>query len=126
MENKYLNTFTPFTRTSSLSWQSQLRHSVRLYLAMGSQPVDAQELESHLRRTEEELIQYLLEGNPPTVTALAQAQTILDMAQSALLSSEGEVKQLLQELANYQQTNLLSSAAPDQPPLPTDGAAYPS
>ena len=108
MEHKYETPLIPFAFTSNTSWRNQLRQSVRLYLAMGSLPVNAQELENHLRRTEEELIHYLLEGTAPTAAAVAHAQTILDMAQTALLNSEEEVQQLLSELAAEQ------AAAPQQ------------
>lgn len=113
MEHDYPTKFTIFTRASSTSWQSQLRCSVRLYLAMGEQPVQAKELEAHLRRTEEELLHYLLEGEPPTAAAIKQAQTVLDMAQSALLSSELEVQTLMRELTPEQASQ---SWMPENPP----------
>ncbi|MVN74902.1 hypothetical protein GO988_01030 [Hymenobacter sp. HMF4947] len=106
MEHDYPNRFAIFTRANNTSWQSQLRCSVRLYLAMGEHPVQAQELEAHLRRTEDELVHYLLEGEPPTTATLKQAQTVLDMAQSALLASEPEVQTLLRELTAEQATKL--------------------
>lgn len=100
MEHKYPTPLFPFVCTNNTSWQNQLRHSVRLYLAMGSPQVNAQELETHLRQTEEELIHYLLESSVPTAAAMARAQSILDMAQTALLNSEEEVQRLLHELAS--------------------------
>ena len=102
MQNMYPGSSVVFTRASSSSWQSQVRRSVRLYLAFGDQSVDAQELETHLQRTEEELLQYLLAGEPPTPDARKQAQTVLDMAQNALLGSEAEVQALLREFSAEQ------------------------
>ncbi|QKG52714.1 hypothetical protein [Hymenobacter sp. BRD67] len=102
MENPYNTTSVFVTHTYSASWQEQLRRSVRLYLALGGPAVNEQELLTHLQRTEQELLDYLLQGAIPTPEERERAQAILDMAQSALLRSEDEVELLLKELAAEQ------------------------
>lgn len=79
-------------------WQRQLRHSVRLYLALGSQPVNPTELELLLKSTEQELVDYLLQGDRPSAESVAQARHIVDLAQHRLLNSEADVEQLLREV----------------------------
>ena len=78
-------------------WQHQLRQSVRLYLALGSQPVNQEELEALLQSTEQELVDYLLQGERPSAESVAQARHLVDLAQHRLLSSEADVEQLLHE-----------------------------
>jgi len=78
-------------------WQDQLRQSVRLYLALGSQPVNADELESLLQSTEQELVDYLLQGERPSAESVAQARHLVDLAQHRLLNSEADMEQLLSE-----------------------------
>lgn len=97
MEQDYHPSLTLLARTATLSWQQQLRQSVRLYLALGANPLVEVELESILQKTEEELLSFLLEGEPSTAAARQQAQTFLDMAQNELLASEADVQQLLRE-----------------------------
>ncbi|GAB3638663.1 hypothetical protein GCM10027422_42530 [Hymenobacter arcticus] len=97
MENDYHPPLSLLARTASSSWQQQLRHSVRLYLALGANPLVELELETILQKTEEELVDFLLADGPPTAAARQQAQTFLDMAQNELLSSETDVQQLLRE-----------------------------
>ncbi|MDJ0367665.1 hypothetical protein QMK33_21170 [Hymenobacter sp. H14-R3] len=97
MEKDYHPSLSLLARTASSSWQQQLRHSVRLYLALGANPLVELELDSVLQKTEEELVSFLLEGEPPTDAARRQAQTFLDMAQNELLASETDVQQLLRE-----------------------------
>jgi hypothetical protein len=89
-----------FTRATSPAWQDQLRASVRLYLRLNTSPAIAieAELEALLRRSEQELLDYLLAGEPPTPAERQRAQEFLDMAQHQLLGSPGEVQQLLAEL----------------------------
>lgn len=84
-------------------WQHQLRQSVRLYLALGSQPVNPTELESLLQSTEQELVDYLLQGDRPSAESVAQARHIVDLAQHRLLNSEADVEQLLREVGATQQ-----------------------
>jgi hypothetical protein len=97
MEHDYHPPLILLARTASSSWQQQLRQSVRLYLALGANPLVEAELENILQRTEEELLSFLLQGEPPTAAARQQAQTFLDMAQNELLASEAEVQLLLRE-----------------------------
>ncbi|RZK31676.1 MAG: hypothetical protein EOO63_03535 [Hymenobacter sp.] len=100
MEPDYLPSISLLTRLHNPGWQDQLRHSVRLYLALGAEaPTTLEaELESLLQRTEQQLLDYLLAGEPPTPAARQQAQVFLDMAQHELLSSAAEMQELLEEL----------------------------
>ncbi len=98
MEKEYHPPLILLARTTSLPWQDQLRKSVRLYLALGANPGMELELENLLQRTEQEMLEYLLAGEPPTPAAREQAQTFLDMAQNELLASETEVQLLLSEV----------------------------
>ncbi|MGI4763364.1 MAG: hypothetical protein ACRYF0_21815 [Janthinobacterium lividum] len=88
-----------FTRTTSSAWQDQLRTSVRLYLYLNANPAVEAELEELLRHSEQELLDYLLAGEPPTPAARQRAQEFLDMAQHQLLGSSAEVQELLAELS---------------------------
>jgi hypothetical protein len=92
---------TPSPLTSS--WQHQLRQSVRLYLALGSQPVNSDELESLLQSTEQELVDYLLQGERPSAESVAQARHLVDLAQHRLLNSEAVVEELLSEVMAAEQ-----------------------
>jgi hypothetical protein len=87
------------SRTADPTWQGQLRACVRLYLSLTDDAALAQELDALLQRSEEELLDYLLAGEPPTPAARQQARHFLDMAQCQLLNSPIEVRQLLAELA---------------------------
>jgi hypothetical protein len=87
-------------RTADPTWQSQLRACVRLYLSLTVDAALEQELDDLLQRSEAELLDYLLAGEPPTPAARQQAQYFLDTAQCQLLSSPVEVRQLLAELAS--------------------------
>ena len=87
------------TRAASQTWQEQLRESVRQLLSMGADPLLAQELDVLLQATEQQLLDYLLAGAPPTPLARQRAQDFLDMAQHQLLGSTLDVQQLLAELA---------------------------
>jgi hypothetical protein len=90
-----MRSVVPSSATSC--WQDQLRQSVRLYLALGSQPVNPNELESLLQSTEQELVDYLLQGERPSAESVAQARHLVDLAQHRLLNSETDVEQLLSE-----------------------------
>lgn len=76
------------TRMQAATWQEQLRASVRLYLELGAKPSLAQEADALLQRTEEELLEYLLAGAPPTPPERQRARHLLDMAQYALLDAQ--------------------------------------
>lgn len=99
------------SRAIDPTWQDQLRACVRLYLSLTTDPTLGQELDDLLQRSEQELLDYLLAGEPPTPAARQQAQYFLDMAQHQLLSSTLDVQQLLTELA--------AERSP-QPPLAID------
>ena len=92
---------TPSPITSC--WQHQLRQSVRLYLALGSQPVNQEELEALLQSTEQELVDYLLLGERPSAESVAQARHLVDLAQHRLLNSENVVEELLSEVMAAEQ-----------------------
>ena len=87
------------SRTADPTWQGQLRACVRLYLSLTDDAALEQELDVLLQRSEEELLDYLLAGEVPTLAARQQARHFLDMAQCQLLSSPLEMRQLLAELA---------------------------
>jgi hypothetical protein len=86
-------------RATSPAWQDQLRATVRLYLSFSADPSLEQELDELLQRNEQELLDYLLAGEPPTPASRERAQHFLDTAQHRLLGSEVEVARLLDELA---------------------------
>jgi hypothetical protein len=86
-------------RATSPAWQDQLRATVRLYLSFSADPNLEQELDALLQRNEQELLDYLLAGEPPTAASRERAQHFLDTAQHQLLGSEVEVARLLDELA---------------------------
>lgn len=103
-----------FTRATSTAWQDQLRASVRLYLSLSANPDIEAELEALLRRSEQELLDFLLAGTPPTPAERRRAQEFLDTAQHQLLASPLDVQQLLGELSAGSQ------------PLPPGPPAHPS
>lgn len=96
MEQDYSPSLALLSRLHSPSWQNQLRQSVRLYLALGAEPAAATELEALLRGTEQQLLDYLLAGEPPVPAARRQAQFFLDMAQHELLASKAAVQELVE------------------------------
>lgn len=115
-------------RATSSTWQDQLRATVRLYLSFSADPGLEQELDSLLQRNEQELLDYLLAGEPPTPASRERAKHFLDTAQHQLLNSEAEVTRLLDEIAASQVRPLPSlrldgsvaptaSAVPAHPPL---------
>lgn len=95
-------------------WQHQLRQSVRLYLALGSQPINPDELETLLQSTEQELVDYLLQGERPSAESVAQARHLVDLAQHRILNSEADVQQLLSEVMATEPglTNCIVSPTP--------------
>lgn len=99
MANSTLPSVGFVVRATHPTWQDQLRASVRLYLSLTADPSLEQELDDLLKRSEQELLDYLLAGEPPTAADRELAQHFLDMAQCQLLGSAGEVEQLLAELA---------------------------
>jgi hypothetical protein len=86
-------------RATSPAWQDQLRATVRLYLSFSADPSLEQELDELLQRNEQELLDYLLAGEPPTPASRERAKHFLDAAQHRLLGSETEVARLLEEVA---------------------------
>jgi len=112
-------------RATSSAWQDQLRATVRLYLSFSADPDLEQELDSLLQRNEQELLDYLLAGEPPTPASRERAKHFLDAAQHQLLNSETEVTRLLDEIAASQVRPLpgprpgapTNSAIPAHPPL---------
>lgn len=72
---------------------------MRLYLSLNTNPTVEAELEELLRRSEQELLDYLLAGEPPTPAERQRAQEFLDAAQHQLLGSPLEVRELLAELS---------------------------
>jgi hypothetical protein len=89
-------------------WQSRLRRSARLFLALGEPGVKPLEIEARLRLVERQLVRHLLRAAPgqrPIAVSVAGARTIIEAAQAALLESETEIEQLLQELSAHQAIN---------------------
>jgi hypothetical protein len=99
MANFYKPPLVFLARATSTAWQDQLRTSVRLYLSLSGNPAIEAELEALLRRNEQELLDYLLAGDPPTPAERRRAQEFLDSAQHQLLGSPAEVQQMLAELS---------------------------
>lgn len=102
-------------RATSPAWQDQLRATVRLYLSFSPDPCLEQELDELLQRTEQELLDYLLAGEPPTPASRERARHFLDTAQHQLLGSEAEVAHILDELAAGAALELKPSPRPDTP-----------
>jgi hypothetical protein len=98
MEQDYSPSLALLTRLHSPSWQDQLRQSVRLYLALGAEPAPAAatELDALLHGTEQQMLDYLLAGEPAIPAARRQAQIFLDMAQHELLASKVAVRELVE------------------------------
>ncbi|MGI4870661.1 MAG: hypothetical protein ACRYFX_05715 [Janthinobacterium lividum] len=86
---------TPLSRSTDPDWRSLLRESVRLHLHLGEQPPElAQELATHLQRTEQELLDYLLAGDPAPAHTQQQALALVEQAQLELLGSPLEMREL--------------------------------
>ena len=86
---------TPLSRTAEPDWRSLLRENVRLHLHISEQPEGlAQELATHLQRTEQELLDYLLAGDPAPAQTQQQALALVEQAQFELLGSPLEVREL--------------------------------
>lgn len=113
MESDQLATFA---RTGSVLWQNLLRRSVRLYVALGEPDSNTLEVEARLRLIEFQLMRHLLQGDAPSPVATAQAQAIIESAQTKFLSSEAELAELLGELSAQQAaTPLLWATLPTSP-----------
>jgi hypothetical protein len=72
-------------------WQSRLRRSVRLQLALSEPHVDALEAEARLQLVERQLLLHLLHGARPTPLATSKAHFMVQQAQTALLTDLREV-----------------------------------
>ena len=93
-------------------WKFRLRRSVRLLLALG-EPEVSQQSEARLRLVERQLLMHLLRarpGQPPLVSSLPQARAIVELAQTALLSSEAMVLAILAEFTANQAINPVKDA----------------
>lgn len=89
-------------------WQSRLRRSARLYLAMNDPSVQPLQVEARLRLVERKLLHQLLRaksGARPLASTLQGARAIMEAAQTALLKSETEVAALLAELSAAEAVN---------------------
>jgi len=72
-------------------WQSRLRRSVRLHLALSEPHVDKLEAEARLRLVERQLRLHLLHRERPTPLATSKAHFKVQRAQTALLTCSQEV-----------------------------------
>jgi hypothetical protein len=72
-------------------WQSRLRRSVRLHLALSEPLVDTLEAEARLRLVERQLLLHLLCGERPTPLATSKAHFMVQRAQTTLLTCSQEV-----------------------------------
>ncbi|RZJ94714.1 MAG: hypothetical protein EOO60_02410 [Hymenobacter sp.] len=88
MAQEYLPSLALLTRLHSPYWQDLLHQSMHLYLALGAEPAAATKLDTQLQSLEQELLDYLLVGEPAVLAARQLAQVFLDMAQHELLSSK--------------------------------------
>ncbi|HEX8326639.1 MAG TPA: hypothetical protein VF629_03795 [Hymenobacter sp.] len=73
-------------------WQTGLRRSVRLYLALREPGAPAQRIEALLRAVERVLLGHLLHQDPGM--SPAQAWGVLEHAQGSFLSDPARVQQL--------------------------------
>ena len=94
--------FAPYARAASARWNRWLRRSVRLYLALDEPSVDTRLVEDQLLLTEWQLMRHIVNGELPTHLLTDQAQSIMQMAQAELLSSEIEVRKLRHEMSAKQ------------------------
>jgi hypothetical protein len=70
---------------------------VRLYLALNEAGVEPLEAEARLHLVERQLVLHLLQGGPPTPSAVSKAHFLVQHAQTALLTSSAEVSAILHE-----------------------------
>lgn len=73
-------------------WQSRLRRSVRLHLALSEPLVDVLVAEARLHLVERQLRLHLLRGARPTPLATSKAHFMVQQAQTALLTCSREVR----------------------------------
>ena len=100
--------FLVLARKAGALWQSRLRRSARLYLAMNEPTVQPLEVEARLRLVERQLLQHLLRAEPgtqPLASSMQEAQAIVEAAQTALLKSKAEIAALLSEFSAAQAIN---------------------
>lgn len=103
--------FAPYARAASARWNRWLRRSVRLYLALEEPSVNVRLIEDQLILTEWQLMRHLVDGELPTPSLTKQAQSIVQMAQANLLSSEVEVQTLRREMSAEQAVHPWQRAA---------------
>ena len=103
--------FAPYARAASARWNRWLRRSVRLYLALEEPSVNVRLIEDQLILTEWQLMRHLVDGELPTPSLTKQAQSIVQMAQANLLSSEVEVQTLRSEMSAEQAVHPWQRAA---------------
>lgn len=92
-------------------WQSRLRRSVRLHLALSEPHVDALEAEARLHLVERQLLRHLLHGERPTPLATSKAHFLVQYAQTALLTNQHEVAAIQAEWPAGRALNPLRWAA---------------
>ena len=92
-------------------WQSRLRRSVRLHLALSEPHVDKLEAEARLRLVERQLLLHLLRGERPTPLATSKAHFRVQQVQTALLTCSQEVAAIRAEWPVARALNPLRWAA---------------
>ena len=95
-------------------WQSRLRRSVRLHLALSEPHIDTLEAEARLRLVERQLLLHLLRGQQPTPLATSKAHFRVQQAQTALLTCSREVVAIRAEWPAGRALNPLRWAARGQ------------
>jgi hypothetical protein len=100
----------PGNQTDGL-WQSRLRRSVRLHLALGEPLVDTLEAEARLHLVERQLRLHLLRGEWSTPLAKSKVHFMVQQAQTTLLTCLQEVAAIRDEWPVARALNPLRWAA---------------
>jgi hypothetical protein len=102
------NYFAPLPSSQhDMLWQSRLRRSVRLQLALSEPHVDILEAEARLRLVERQLLLHLLRGERPTPLATSKAHFMVQQAQTVLLTDLREVAAIRAEWPSSRALNPL-------------------
>lgn len=106
------NSFAPtLSSQQDTLWQSRLRRSVRLHLALSEPHVDTLEAEARLRLVERQLLLHLLHGERPTPLATSKAHFMVQRAQTDLLTCSQQVAAIRAEWPVARALNPLRWAA---------------
>jgi hypothetical protein len=86
----------PVSATEIL-WQSRLRQSVRLHLALSTPELHSLRTQARLQYVERQLVRQLLGKGPHKPQATAEAHHQICLAQESLLMARGQVASILKE-----------------------------